>query len=334
MLQKIRPNVCSAVSPINLLAKSLGVLPYSLKPIEGKWTPYTTKRDGIYTLVYVIIYMVLMVHTLQIVNFEEQEENPLVPRYTIIIESAMMVVLMFTFIIFGYIFRKFTIKTLKRLCVIDNTLETVKITMDYKGMEKWIYTKIAYIVVSAIIRVFLMVNIMDIDILQQLLLMFTAFVKSVAKNQFVILVVQIRDRYEQINESIRSMFMYKSSYLQVNNNDVIRKITKMLYVLCRIHYKLRKIVQNIITAYSIQLLAYLGVALSNIIFQSYFLYALITSNKNMMTFFYLSSTITWLCDEIFELYTLVKTCSMTCNIVNNNKTMTAFLFNFNSFKFF
>lgn len=316
MLQQVNLNVCAAVSPLNLLAKSLGVLPYSLKVIENVWTPVTSKKDALYTLAYVAVFIGLVAHTVHILELEVDEEDPLVPRYTIIIESAMMIVLMYTFVIFGYLFRNYIIKALKRLCVIDETLESVKINMDYKKMQKWIYTKIVYICVSGIIRVFLMVMVMEIGFVQQILLFFSTFVKSVAKNQLVILVVQIRDRYDKINETIRAMFANRSSYLTVTNTEVIRKITKMLYVLCRIHYKLRKIVQNIITAYSIQLLVFLGVALSNIIFQSYFLYALIMSKKNRITFFYIGSTISWLFDEVYELYMLVKTCSTTCNIVS------------------
>lgn len=318
MLKQVNLNVCAAVSPLNLLAKSLGVLPYSLKVIENVWTPITSKKDALYTLVYLVVFIGLVAHTVQILEVEVDEEDPLVPRYTIIIESAMMIVLMYAFLIFGYLFRNYIIKALKRLCVIDETLDTVKINMDYKTMQKWIYTKVAYICASGIVRVFFMIMIMDVGVVQQILLFFSTFVKSIAKNQFVILVVQIRDRYEKINETIRAMFANRSSYLTVPNNEGIRKITKMLYVLCRVHYKLRKIVQNMITAYSIQLLVYLGVALSNIIFQSYFLYALVTSKKSRITFFYLGSTISWLIDEVYELYMLVKTCSTTCNIVSCN----------------
>ncbi|GLV39875.1 hypothetical protein CBL_08061 [Carabus blaptoides fortunei] len=320
MLKKVRPNVCSAVKPLHIVSKGLGVQPYSMNVVDGFKTPLSTKKDAIYTVIFVIIYLALTVYTAQNMQIEEASFT-LISKYSVVIEVAMLIILMFTFIFFGFLFRKYIIKILKRLCAIDLNLEMAKIDMDYKKMEKWIYSVIIYIIVSGVFRLFMMINTMNIDILIQLLLCAATFVKSVAKNQFVILVVQVRDRYERINETVKSMFLFKSSVVQVSANSAIKKITESLYILCRVHYKLRKVIQNIITAYSIQLLGYLGVALANIIFQSYLLYALITSHKDHMTIYFMGSSISWLIDEIYELYTLVKTCSTTCNIAAETATI-------------
>lgn len=314
MLNKIRPNVCSAVKPIHIVSKGLGVEPYSMNVVDGIKTPLSTKKDAVYTVIFVLFYIGLTVYTAKNIEVEEASFT-LISKYSVIIEVAMLILLMFTFILFGFIFRNYVIKILKRLCAIDLNLETAKIDLNYTKMEKWILSVIIYIVISGIFRLFMMINTMNFDVLQQLLLCAATFVKSVAKNQFVVLVVQVRERYERINDTIKSMFLFKSSVVHTSANGTIKKITESLYILCRVHYKLRKVIQNIITAYSIQLLGYLGVALANIIFQSYMLYALIMANKDHMTVYYMGSSISWLVDEIYELYTLVKTCSTTCNIV-------------------
>lgn len=314
---KLNQNLANAIFPIHFLGKCVGIVPYSLDIVDNVRKPKTSKKDIFYIFAYCIIYFLMSVYTLKLL-YNNEKSFEIIPKFAALILAVTLFSLVFLYIILCLAFRNFIINFYKRIDFLDENFKTIKISIDYNGTKKFARKKGIIIILSSILRTLFMIKIMHLNIIQQVMLLGAVCVKSLTKNHFMILVLEVKNRYRRINEKIKMMFVPKTQGFQQETNDHVKYIMKMLYVLCRIHYKLRKIIQNIITAYSVQLLFYLGAALSDIIFQSYFLYVIITINNFKKTIFFIGSTLTWLIDEIYELYTLVDACASTCNTVSVN----------------
>lgn len=312
---KLKQNMANSIFPIHLLGRFIGIVPYSLNPIENERKPATSKRDLFYVFAYFISYMLMGVYTIRAL-YKNDKDFEIIPKFAITILIVALIALVFLYIILCLVFRTFIMNSYKRIDFLDENFKSIQLNVDYVKSRKFSKKKCIVIAVSSLVRTLLMIKIMHLDLIQQLTLLGATFVKSVAKNHFMILVLEVRDRYRKINDRIKTMFVPKTQAFQQDTNDHVNYVMKMLYILCRIHYKLRKVIQSIITAYSVHLLFYLGTALCSIIFQSYFLYVIITIGDFKKTIFFFGSTLSWLLDEIYELYTLVDACASACNTVS------------------
>lgn len=315
MKKEVKQNLCTSILPMYYLAKTIGMAPYSHKVTNKETNPISTKRDVIFVFGFLTVYLLMGMYTLRGI-YKNESTFDIIPKFAVIILAVFLIWLQFLFITFNILFRNNIIKSIKSINYLDITYKSIGIPLDYKDTRKHIQKRVIYIILSTFLKTFLTIKIMHWDIIQQLTILSTSFVKVLMKNQFMVLSLQIRNRYQKINDKIRSMF--QSDKHQKIDDDVVNNMMKMLYVLCRLHYKLRQVVEFVTTAYSVQLFFYLGAALADIIFQTYFLYVVVGIGDVKKTVWFFGSTVTWLVDEVYELYTLVNACASTANTVSFN----------------
>lgn len=317
MKKTIRLNFCSAFLPLYYLAKIVGMAQYSHTTANKEKTPKCQKKDLIFGCFFVISYIAMGFYTL-IMIYKNYGYLEIVPNFAVATAIAYLIFLQILCISFSILFRNTVVKCIKRIDLLDEAFRKVNIKADYKLTEGFVRNKTIYVTISTFLKTILLVKITNMNVIQLLDILTSIFVKSVMKNQFTILTLQIKDRYVKINNEINTFFIKNKEKVPENEtSDHINYVMKMLFLLSRLHYKLRKIMHDVITAYSVQLLFYLGGSLCDIIFQSYFLYVIMTVGDLTKTAFFLASTIVWFVDAVYELYTLVSACASVSDTVSN-----------------
>ncbi|KRT83050.1 hypothetical protein AMK59_4113, partial [Oryctes borbonicus] len=169
-----------------------------------------------------------------------------------------------------------------------------------------IYTILAFMFLSIVLRSTLIVVSVSIDLLQQLTVFFGTFMKTFSKYQFAIIVSAISQRFERVNVNI--LASCRRGHAEAFLRD--------LRFLVRYHYKLCDVCRSMNTVFGIQLLYSIVVSMVDILFHSYCLYIGLTKKRNLFTGWAAACGVVWIIDEFIEIYFLVYACARTCSFAN------------------
>lgn len=310
-------SLCESFRNFYVLLRVVGLMPLKVVKNEDNVIFIPGKGEYLYISFYFTLYCSLTSFALYAIITEKERKN-IVPQIVIFILSAILASLMFMTLLFSFIFRSTVYKVLKLTADTDDTFKTIDIDITYKTTHKNSFILLCVFGVSALVRTILNWIAIDVNIVQQLVIFLAISIKSLCKYSFILFILPIHSRFVKINNVIKSYFTnanVKLTNLNLDSGNV--EMLKKLYMLCRLHYRLCNISRTLNVAFAFQLLFSLGVSLSNILFQSYFLYNALSNKYNQATIPMMVSPVIWLLDEIMEVYLLVYACANTCEEVRN-----------------
>lgn len=324
--------LCESLWPLYVLMRIIGVLPLRFERKNGEIVLNAHKKDWFYYAAYMTFYALLSSYTMWSVATDNENYN-IIPQIIVVIIAFIILLQMFLTITFGFALRKFIIEFLFYISEVDKSLQVLDVKMNYKEILKQNYVLIATMTLSAFLRSGVMLSTVTIDMIQSSTLFMAAFIKSLTKYSFILLVLLISERFKKINNIIKELYKNKpiKQLTDVTENELLNK----LYITCRLHYKLCNVARILNRAEAFQLLFSLGVTLSDILFQAYYLYVAFTIKFDVVSITMILCPILWIIDEIMEVTLLVRACASTCdNVSHKNKKNTMFLFSFVLFFFF
>lgn len=303
--------IFKSIAPMYYMCKISGILPTSIKKRNEEMYIENTRRDLIYFLTYLFGYLSISVYTL--INIRNDTNNfNIVPKVFVEAECMIIVILKLLTVICAFVFKKKIGNCLQLLAEVDVAFENSGVTVNYQAAYKKAMRLFFVIIVSVLCRSILVLTTVDIDFCQQVSLFVATIVKSLLKYEFIVFVLLLCGRYKTINSSIKSFYKKPVKFIPF---EKVPKITEKLYILCRMHYKLCNISRNLNAAFAFQLLLSTGVSLYDILFQSYYLYICLSGRVSGVKMNMIMCAVTWLVDEIVEVYVLVSVCAETCECV-------------------
>lgn len=304
--------IFKSVAPMYYMCKLSGILPISLKKRGECMFVENTKRDWIYFLFYLFGYASLSIYTSIIIQ-NDTNNFRVVPKVFVEAECTIMIILKLVTVICGFAFKKKVSRSLQLLADVDVCLEDAGIAVKHMVTYKKAIRLFFVIIISVLFRSILVLTTVDIDFYQQVSLFVATIVKSLLKYEFIVFVLMLSGRYKTINNSIKNFYKKSPKFVIY---EKIPKITEMLYILCRTHYKLCNISRILNAAFAFQLLLSIGVSLYDILFQSYYLYVCLSGRVQGVKINMIMCAVSWLVDEILEVYLLVSICAETCDSVS------------------
>lgn len=304
--------IFKSIAPMYHMCKISGILPISMQRQGEYMFVKSTKLDWIYFLTYLFGYLSVSVYTSIIIQ-NDTNNFVVVPKVFVETECTIMIILKLVTVICGFAFKKKIIICLQLLADVDVCLEGAGVVMKHMITYKKAIRLFFVIIISVLCRSVLVLTTVDIDFYQQVSLLIATIVKSLLKYQFIVFVLMLCGRYKTINNFIKNFYKKPPKIITF---DKIPKITEKLYILCRTHYKLCNISRILNTAFAFQLLLSIGVSLYDILFQSYYLYVCLSGRVRGVKINMIMCAVSWLVDEILEVYLLVSVCAETCDSVS------------------
>ncbi|KAL3288539.1 hypothetical protein HHI36_002979 [Cryptolaemus montrouzieri] len=315
-------------NPSNLIYKSIKSVDiacncFGLKPInletneEENANMKHSRQDFVYYLFYCSLFTILGAYTAGTLFSErdkERIESDAKNKFAILI--TVMILLMFFIISTNYSMRKKISSSVTWFGKIDTILLGFNMKINYDILRKDNKGLMILMFSSITLRSIIMIILIDLDFLQSVTMFLALTVKALTKYQFISYVNQLNIRFERVNNGLQEIFdkntKDKIIFNHLNNR---REISEEMLVMCRLHHKLCYLMRILNKAFGLQQLLSIAVSVCNILFQTYYLYCVL-SGKHEKTFFTISCPLLWTFDEMMEIQLLVSACAVTCENAN------------------
>ncbi|XP_017777212.1 PREDICTED: uncharacterized protein LOC108563132 [Nicrophorus vespilloides] len=292
------------MAPIYIICRLTGIFPLSARRSKGNIIVTLRRNDYFYIVSYFLIYVSLSIYATYNV-FVDEENYVIVPKVLVLSETLIVIILMLTTMFFCFFFRRLLLDCARLITDVDCTLQRLKVWINYRA-AMWSNLKVfGIMIVSVFARSIVMGSTLRVDVVQQFTLFLATFIKSLSKYEFIAMLLPLSVRFNKINDEIVAY--------RVRRRDP--SLPGDLYTLCRTHFKLCNISRRLNICFAFQLLSSLAVSLTDILFQGFYLYVIMTKKQRLATPAMMASPVVWLIDECMEIYLLVNACSTTCQAV-------------------
>lgn len=307
-------DIYTSVKPIYLFCRFFG-LHYA--------TESRKLRDYIYLILYLLCASIITGYCLWCALSENENDFTfmVVKKTMSIVECSIFVILMWVLLILSFIFRKSESSAFQKLSQIDITFLQNDYHISYRKLLKNNYFLLFIALMSFILKLVTLFLSGSKGFLQKITLVSGTFIKALSKYQFVVCVLQLHIRFQKINTTIQSFYKAPSKPNVIFQPQNLKKVTNRLYILCRLHYRLANVAQQINTLFAFQLLFSLTVSLAQLLFQSYFLYYVAAGKATHFSVALILTPTVWLLDELIEIYWPVYACAITCEQANETPTI-------------
>lgn len=309
---KIEPTtLCESLKLTFDIGRLMGTIPLTLDlyQVQSANPERRAKHDFCFILFYLIIFLIPASYSLYKILINNNQFF-IISKNVVFVEALLLVILVFVNVISGYIFRSILRKCVSLINDIDVSVVNfgIDLVRNQDQIKRKIYLILTLMFLTMILRFSLAIPTVPLEPIQEITFFFANFVKSFSKYQFVIIILSMSSRFENIHNEIRNSVTKKSS----------RIFSRNLNILCTCYYKLCSAFRMVNSTFSAQLLVGVGVSVVDILFHSYYLYVgLVRKHVIITNYMVLIYSIVWVVIEFFEIYILVRACVNTCELVSS-----------------
>lgn len=310
--QKTLSNILKSFAPMYHTCRIAGLLPTNEKP----------KGNLLYFLIYFIAYTSTSSYCLFRVIYDENNETATSKIFSQV-EWSLIALLQTSTLICNYVFRKKFRTILNELTQVDENLKRYDVSTKYRMTLKSTIqlTIMAYLIVAVNAVVFLMSAGRSSEnyAVQRVVLFASTVFRCLLKYEFVVYLTLLRDRFSAINSALKSLCETRNKcplLFSIEEAKRAQRKEELLYVMCRTHYKMSNICRLVNATFSFQMLCSLGISMYNVLYQSYYLYVIVSGKTERFDVLETTAVAVRLAVELFEVYVLVAVCDSTSERVS------------------
>ncbi|KAB0803622.1 hypothetical protein PPYR_00592 [Photinus pyralis] len=295
-----------SIEPVIIFCRIVGFLPTLEKKSKEEKIVKTTNKDWVLFVIYLTSYLTILLYNLKVLI--NKEIAFYISRRMQIVYLSISGLYTLGLIVFGYTERRVVNLCINRISEVDNFLKLAELGIVYEDVQVKLRRTFFIILTLTGFRTLFFSLVVEIYFLQHVCIFFNLILKLAFVFTFTMFAELVSYRFELINNTLRS---YLNRHVDIHNTS---SYIEKLYILCRSHFKLCKVVVKLTSSYGYQLLI-TGVALiANFVSVFYLLYSF--WNRNSGEIIKLVAISFWFLTEAYELYGMVSKCSQASDDAN------------------
>lgn len=247
--QKKSLNIFDSIKPFYYLSKCLGTVPFTVTVKNNVISMKTTREDYLIFAIFIVIHAYLLYFFVQRcffsnwsnVNFKQHIMLYITLGFTLFFNSI------------NFLLRKSSIKIIKALTKIDDSMNLLNLEVDYKNHSKLItrFVQLSLFIFTSLTGLSFYIYICvsrSSKIMVDFPIAFTVIFNNIfytnVMSQFIVALLAVYSRFRNLNEKLTDMFKLNYVYNMQDLSVIVKKISE-------IHDNLTEIVEMINLRFSI-----------------------------------------------------------------------------------